>query len=180
MFIRVKKVGNYNYAYLVENNWNHGKTNQKNKAYLGRVFKLTNPNLESVFNEELVDHLTNNEFKKGLHILLERCLKALGFQKKGNSFLKDSFIVKNKTVRANGKKAVLEINNGFLCDFTLNNLFSIKYDGEQFREWGFRLAKAISLSGIPISKEEFVALSARAISEYEINTNESPVEDFYY
>lgn len=180
MFIRVKNIGKYRYAYLVENNWNHGKTNQKNKAYLGRVFKLAALDLGSVFNEDLVDKLTNTEFKKGLHFLLERCLKALGFEKKGNSFVKDFFVIKNKTVRANGKKSVLELNNGFLCDFTLNNLFSLKYEGEQFREWGFKLAKAISLSGIPISKEEFVAISARAISEYEINTNKSDIEDFYY
>jgi hypothetical protein len=180
MFVRIKKIGKYRYGYLVENKWTEEGARQKNRAYLGRVFDFGRLDLNALFDEDLSGELTEKEFKKGLELLLQRLLYHLGFDKKGSRFVKEGFKVSKKEVRKGKKKCVIEVHHGFLCDHTLAELFSLAYKGGSLREWGFRLANTISMSGIPISKQEFVGLSARAISEHEIRVRNKEFEDFYY
>ncbi len=181
MFVRVKKIGKHRYGYLVENKWTDEGARQKNKAYLGRIFLFDELlDLRSLFAEDLSEELMNNNFKEGIELLLRRLLLHLGFERKGKRFIKKDFLVYKNQVRRGKKKCVLELHHGFLCAFTLNQLFSLSYEGGSLRNWGFRLANTISLSGIPISKEEFIGLSARAISEYEVKVRTKELEDFYY
>ncbi len=48
MFIRVKKVKQYHYAYLVENKWRKAKSScrEKVRQYLGRVHNLESNGLK--------------------------------------------------------------------------------------------------------------------------------------
>ena len=60
-----------------------------------------------------------------------------------------------------GNKIVIQINAGFICEYSLNELFNLKYDeGEEFKK---ELAKKLVLSGLNIKPEIFVELYKRLV-----------------
>ena len=161
VFIRVKnRVYNNkssDYAYLVENKWGKYGPRQKVKKYLGKIYKFD-------FVEDINFETVDGSYKKLLISLFENELKRHGFVLKNDLFFRDNCYVdlkKMKVYDENDKEVVLQVNAGFICEYSLNELFNLKYDeGEEFKK---ELAKKLVLSGLNIKPEIFVELYKRLV-----------------
>ncbi len=154
-FIRVKKIRKsgkvYEYAYLVENRWKKRKraSRQKVTMYLGKVIRL-----EKVKEEEIVmpESLAKEEMIKSLarHELLLR-----GFQE-NRGLLEREGMVFNQTKLNFNQRAVIEMNEGFLSEFTLKRVLAFRRKHEDDREDGIKLAQLFLEAGLKIPKDAFV------------------------
>lgn len=151
MFVRVKKIKGKPYAYLVENEWTPWGSRQKVTKYLGKNYTLTR------FSEGLLD------LPKGMQeTILEATAQELtnhGFAREGNVLKQENIIVdlQEKTVRQNSKKIVLEMNEGYLCDHTLQQLLTFQPE-ERPDENAKKLATLALGAGLKLSNEQFVHL----------------------
>ncbi len=151
MFVRVKKIKGKPYAYLVENEWTPWGSRQKVTKYLGKAFTLTR------FSEGL------NELPTGLqNAILEAAAQELtnhGFAREGTTLKQENIIVdlQEKTVRQNSKKVVLGMNEGYLCDHTLQQLLTFVPE-ERPDENAKKLANLALEAGLKLSNEQFVHL----------------------
>ena len=59
---------------------------------------------------------------------------------------------------SNGKEAIVEMNEGFLCGFSIRHLLSVKPTGYDEREQGIKLAKALLEAGLKVEHDIFVML----------------------
>lgn len=156
MFIRVKnRVYNgksSDYAYLVENKWSKYGSRQKVKKYLGKIYKFDFKN-----DEEF--KIIEGSYKKLLRCLFENELIKHGFESKNDVFLMNNCFIdlnKLKVYDKNEKEIVLQINAGFVCEYSLKELFNLKYDeGDDFKK---EFAKKLVLSGLDVNPEVFVKL----------------------
>ena len=86
MFIRIKKIKKYEYAYLVVNKWTKKGPRQKSKKYLGRCVRLEKVkdlDFKEHFklNEDKIEKLVHgNSTKKVLGKLMEFELLRHGFE----------------------------------------------------------------------------------------------------
>ena len=130
-FIRLKKrvtktKENY-YAYLVSNTWHNNLPRQKVSSYLGRYHKLAPKHIK-------IKPFKENNF---LLYLLKKELQMHDFKQKNKDlFIHPSgFIVnlkKKKVLDKNSDNNVcLGINQGFICNYTLNNLLKFKPKNKQ-------------------------------------------------
>lgn len=167
-FIRVKVRKNYrgeelSYGYLVENFWLKRKKRpkQKIKRYLGRIYSF-----EFVKNYFLdFNKLEKVSVEEILKLLIKRELKKIGFNGNGEIYKKSCFFVdldKQKVVRSK-KNIVLQLNEGFLCNYSIKNLFS--YNKIFSKETGKEFAKQLKLTGIDMDEEEFYFLIDRMITQ---------------
>lgn len=168
-FFRIKKIKGKEYAYIVENKWKRTAksvralrgvkpqgSRQKVKGYLGRVYRF---NLKSDINflqfkkiENVEKYVIENDFKKIINDLAEWELLRYGINK--NAFTVNLDELK---VQQNRKNVVLMINEGFMCNLTLKNVFEFVPEGDE-ASGGYKLAKAFVESGIKIPQEVFVGL----------------------
>lgn len=174
-FIRVKKIGKkdgkkYNYAYLVENKWRkrlkQGKkgSRQKVSRYLGKVVKLekakeidffsflNNIKMEEYLKKskaEIVADLVRYELiQRGFQIKEDRLeLNNIAFEPKEMKFFSEN----------GNEKIAIEMNEGFLCEHTLNDLLKFKAEDDDEHIVGIKLAKAFLEAGLTVPKEIFVA-----------------------
>ncbi|MBU1111462.1 MAG: hypothetical protein ABIG93_00355 [archaeon] len=155
VYIRVKKINQKPYAYLVESKKSKNGPRQKVKKYLGRICEFDKKDIE----EKIVSSKNKSNFLSTL-ILPE--LVALGFKEKsGNYFLKNlvfdskkltlSKQTKSKTV----KDAIISLNDGYLCSFTLQRILRFK-KGADLKQDAEILAKYFLEAGIKISRENFI------------------------
>jgi hypothetical protein len=84
-----------------------------------------------------------------------------GFEQKGNILVKDKLnfnLELNKFVNKNGEeeKAVIEMNEGFLCKYTLRKLINFKAWEDDEHDIGIRLAKTFLETGLKVPEELFV------------------------
>ena len=162
-FIRIKKIDNKEYAYLVENRWykrgfrGKGKgSRQKVSKYLGRVYTFNKVNDNDFLNFNNIDNLEhylkndNNNKNSIIKDLVEWELFRHNINK--NEFTID---LPNKKIIKNNKEISLKINEGFLNSYTLNRLFNLKSGDSYF------LARSFVEAGIEIPKEVFVGIFGR-------------------
>lgn len=175
MFIRVKKIRKkdklYQYAYIVENRWRkrlkRGKkgSRQKVKSYLGRVYfpdKKDNKDFFEYYNIKDIDEYVKNNKSRIINELIRLELINHGFKEKDEilSFNNISFDIRNNEVYSTdernikNKKIVLKLNDGFLCNETINNLVKRRFGDDA----GYKFARAFVDAGINIPKELFVKL----------------------
>ena len=151
MFVRVKKIKGRPYAYLVENEWTPWGSRQRVSKYLGKAHSLTR------FSEGLI------ELPTGLQeTILEAVTQELlnhGFVREGGVLKQEDMIVnlEEKTVRQKGKKVVLGMNEGYLCDHTLHQLLTF-VPAERPDESAKKLANLVLEAGLKLSNEQFVHL----------------------
>ena len=112
-FIRIKKIKGYEYAYLVENIWKKRKkgARQKVKQFLGRIYKPELVN-DIGFSKEH-GYVKENTFRQIVRELVE--YELLKYGAKGFTVDFDKGLVLR-----NNKKVALQMNEGFLCNYTLN------------------------------------------------------------
>lgn len=159
MFFRIKKIKGKEYAYLVENSWGRKSSRQKVKGYMGRVYRFKVKNnvgfLDFLKTSSTEEYITNNDKNKIIKDLIEWELFKHDAGK--GEFLIDfgtSRIEKGK------KRAVLHINDGFMCSLTLKNLLEFKPERDEEAD-GYRLARAFVEAGIKIPNEVFVGLFSK-------------------
>lgn len=157
-FIRIKKIGGNEYAYLVENKWYKRKVKGKGKGsrqkvskYLGRVHSFDKVNNGDFFNfksiDDLEQYLKNNDKNKIIHDLVEWELF------RHNIDNKEFFIdFDNKKLLKHNKEVSLKINEGFLNSHTLGRLFNLRAGDSYY------LARSFVEAGIEIPKEVFVGI----------------------
>ncbi|VVB81301.1 Uncharacterised protein [uncultured archaeon] len=151
MFVRVKKIKGKPYAYLVENEWTPWGSRQRVTKYLGKTSTLTR------FSEGLLDLPTGLQ-----EAILEAAAQELvnhGFAREGTILKQEDITVdlQEKTVRQKGKKIVLGMNEGYLCDHTLQQLLTFTPE-ERPDESAKKLASLALEAGLKLSNEQFVHL----------------------
>ncbi len=159
-FIRVKKVKQWEYAYLVENKWKSKRTKQKVKQYLGRVHQL-----ENIAGCAFCHNIEKMKFKDAVKELAKFELAKSGFKANGNVLEKEDFTAdfdkgEFRSCSAKQKKAkdiVFESNEGFICSHTYKCLVNFK-PREDEEETALYLAEAILGAGISIPHEVFIKL----------------------
>lgn len=162
-FIRTKKIGKNSYAYVVENRWRKRGVGSRQKVgkYLGRVVS----GLVRVRNSK--NEIKFDSKKNVVMVLVLLELTNYGF--KGNKIMslhdlkfdlsRNHFVDKNGNI----KRIVLELNEGFLCNHTLNKVLNFKGHGDDAREIGVELAKCFLEAGLKVSKEVFVEYYQKVI-----------------
>jgi len=154
---RVSNGKNLDYAYLVENSYRRNGPKQKVKKYLGRIYKF---DIVKDVDIEVVD----GSYKKLLSSLFDNELRKHGFVLKDNVYVCGECSVDLNNLKfwgIKGNKIVIQINAGFICEYSLNELFNLNFnEGEEFKK-GF--AKKLVLSGLDIKPEVFVELYKRLV-----------------
>ena len=158
MYIRVKSVKGYEYAYLVENKWKkRGKNKgarQRVKKYLGRVFPYERKHDDDFFDFMGVpadEYMGERDYEQVLRDLIK-----WEFYRHD---IEDGILVYHNKgkVQKEDKNVCLRLNEGFLCGFTLKKLF--RFDGKGSEpEVGKRLARALVDSGIGVPAPVFIGL----------------------
>ncbi len=137
VFIRTKNIKGKQYAYLVENTWKNGRSRQRVVSYLGRVLAPPPAPAPKIRSDEK-DILSSLIEQELIHVEEEYV-----FDKDNTSF---SF--KNRPV-------VFEINGGFLCAYTLQQIMEAKKVRDEDRP-GTALAHAFAHAGLRIPKDAFI------------------------
>lgn len=156
MFIRIKTRKNGKYAYLVKNKWLKTKKYPKQEVvkYLGKVITPKKYS-KTILN---IDNLT---FKEAIIHLLKTELTNHKFKEKNNIFIQKDILIdlKTKTITKNLKPISLELNEGFLNNYTLKELLNFKYKTKQPPlTQGHTLANLLISAGIKLSPSKFLKL----------------------
>ena len=185
-FFRTKKIKGKEYAYIVENEWKRiaksahvekikgfskfenkvvfkslqgvksRGSRQKVKRYLGRIYKFNIKNdadfLQFKKIESAENYVMENDFKKIIMDLIEWELFRHEIDK--NKFAID---LNGMNVMQNGRNVVLLINDGFMCNLTLKNIFEFRPEGDESND-GYRLARVFVESGVKIPQDVFISL----------------------
>jgi hypothetical protein len=181
MYIRTKKLRTKEsfstYAYLVKCKRRHSKVKQKNLKYLGRVYKLSplQLSLQEYLKEDLNSFIDNTPKRQIILKLIEFELLNHGFKKSNNN----QFILleiktdlnKLKFKNSAGNNIVLEINEGFLCEHTINSMLTFKFPNLNEKECGKYLANALLNAGIKLNQELFINLFRKFYEEILPSTN---------
>jgi len=80
-----------------------------------------------------------------------------GFVRDGNLLKQENIIVnlEDKTVRQKGRKVVLGMNEGYLCDHTLQQLLAFTFE-EKHEENTKKLVTLVLEAGLKLSQEQLV------------------------
>ena len=176
MFIRIKKIKGKDYAYLVSNVWRKRKkaSRQKVAKYLGKVLKLERINNKTLHEflkiKDLEKYIKSNSKKITLDLIrLELHNHNFKEIKKDIWELNDILVdLKNKKVLHNKKQVCLELNNNFLCSYTLRKLIDFKpKQGLTKLQIGKQLANYFEAAGILVPKEIFVVIAKKELDKVE-------------
>lgn len=156
MFIRIKKRKNTKYAYLVRNKRYKTKPHHRQKVikYLGRV--LT-PKKQFKINLDI----KNLTFKESIISLLKTELINHNFKEENNEFIQGDIKInfKDKIVTKNNKLVSIELNEGFLNDYTLKELLNYEFNIKQPPlVQGHNLANLLISAGIKLAPSKFLKL----------------------
>ena len=158
MFIRKKKINNKQYGYLVESVWTPKGSRQKVKAYVGRIHEL-----KPLKNHDF--QTTREDPQNIVKALIIWELEKHGFipyPDNEQQLIKDFLIFNKNTLmlKEKNKEVVLKINEGYLCNYTLQQLLGeLKKNPlkeEDQRKKATQLAEAFVSAGISIPQETFI------------------------
>ena len=142
MFIRIKRIKNAEYAYLVQNTWVKQGPKQKVKKYLGKVMR-----------PEISKNMDFNNYRD------IKDLKKYVEENTQFSIIRDLVdweLAKHGLDKKSLKKQVMAINEGYLRPDLLNKLTTIQITSGEYEDQ-VALAKAFVDAGIAIPQELFVA-----------------------
>lgn len=173
MFVRIKKVKEKEYAYLVENIWTSKGSRQKVKDYLGKIKRL-----QKIKDEQKE---IKKEYKESIKELIKKELINHGFKESGSELIFEEIKanINDLTIKENSRKVVLAMNEGFMCETTLKRLMSFILQGEE-KEAGTKLANLLTEAGTKLNDEEFIKLYNTITKNEEQPEEEQKEEEFYY
>lgn len=155
-FVRVKKINNSEYAYLVENTWHAGKgSRQQVKAYLGKVIKP-----EKTL-DLLAPELKNLSYTDAIRQVTRWTLIQHGFQEgTANLLMQGTTLADIGEGRFLNKKSpcAIMMNEGFLCNHTFKQALEFKTAETTEEKTGHELANVLLEAGLSIPQELFVQL----------------------
>ena len=155
MFVRVKKAKSRTYAYLVENEWTPWGSRQRVTKYLGKLVSLQRTKNEA--------HEMPNGFKETILSAVEQELHNHGFtNNKQDNILVN---VEQGVIVDAGKKVVLGMNEGYLCDHTLHQLL-VFTPAENPNENANKLANLAVEAGLKLTNEQFLHLFEQVNKRY--------------
>lgn len=166
MFIRTKRIKKYEYAYIVNNVWTRKGSRQRVSEYLGRVHELKRTKdigFGSFVRKPLQEYLTDKSYLEVLHDLVQWELARHGFRHEDNIWRSahlDLELSKNVTI---SDRIVLQMNEGFLCNHTLECLKGFQPVGEE-EEVVYDFAESFVLAGIAVPKDVFIALYQKIVN----------------
>jgi hypothetical protein len=156
VYIRVKKIDKYKYAYLVENISTSSGPRQKVRQYLGRVYEL----------EKIKEVEDSHNGKSKQEILLNLVipeLKVRSFKEKKDKLINKnlvfetkSFTLRKTTKSGTSKDAIIKLNEGYLCSFTLERILNFE-KSKDVKKDAQVLAKYFLEAGLQINQELFVS-----------------------
>lgn len=158
MYIRLKTIKKQRYAYLSKAIWNKKKkvSRQKTIKYLGRVYPLI-----KIYNiEPTLEQFESKSYQEIIKDLIIIELKKHNFKQKENTLSLNEFLVDitSLTVKHKEKPVTLQLNEGFLNNYTLNSLVNFKPETVIKLKTGKFLAKLLVSSGLKIKPEHFPLL----------------------
>jgi len=150
-FVRIKTLKGNPYGYLVKNEWTPWGSRQRVAKYLGRVHQP-----ERVLEDKSALPET---FRAAVLAATRQELLNHAFRIEGTCLTKGAIIVnlENGTVRHYKKSCVIGMNEGFLCDHTLQQLLGFT-PLERDDKTAARLANHVLEAGLHLSEEQFVHL----------------------
>ena len=164
MFIRKKRIKGIEYAYLVRNVWRKRKKSSRQKVskYLGRIYIFKciyyNNFIEFYKINELDGYINKTGRKSIIKDLIRLELINMGFKENNSILVNDGLQFNIETLTFSEKeraiKAVIEMNEGFLCKETINSILNFK-QGDEERE-GYNLANAFVEAGLKVPEDVFV------------------------
>lgn len=166
MFIRIKNIQKKRYAYLVKNTWSKRKKISKQKVirYLGSIVTLEKAS-DKLFHEyhdikDMQKFLKLFPSKTIFTKLLELELANLGFEKKGNKMAKDNISVSltTRNVTKDSQPIVLEVNEGFISNYTLSKLYNFRSKTFNPKKEGLNFANTYLQAGMSMNNDVFIAL----------------------
>ena len=180
MFIRKKRIKGKDYAYLVRNTWTRRGARQKVSQYLGKVHILEQQHALSfeAFLQQLgiayVDYVATIHPQRFIHHIVGYELHKHGFHHvQGTVWASEDLVVdlEKATVTSttpHSASVVLQLNNDFLCDATLQalNQFTPMADEQQT---AVSLAKAFVKAGIALNPTLYVDVYEKFQHLYQTN-----------
>lgn len=153
MFVRVKKIKEKEYGYLVKNKWTKKGSRQRVVGYLGKIIHLKR-------KKDLTFKYNQKPLKKIFLELIDWELKCHGFE----NFQIDDIKVDldKKTVLQGKKNIVLAMNEGFLCSHTIKALLKFKPKGHE-EQIALQLANSLVETGIKVPHEVFIKLYEKIV-----------------
>ena len=151
VYIRIKKINNGSYAYLVESKNTPAGPRQKVKQYLGKITAL------QLQNNSPRSEIKTKSQREFVIELVKRELQRHGFSENKHFFQYEDIIfsLQELTIKKNNKETILHLNQGFLNTYTLQRLFSFKKTKDHTSDAPL-LAKYFLEAGLPLSQQEFV------------------------
>ena len=152
VYIRIKKINNASYAYLVESVSTSSGPRQKVKKYLGRVHILK-------MKEERLATVQGKDRRTFFDSLLGSTLRCHGFQKEKRMYVSSECTISPSSgiiaKKGKNKEIVLSLNGGYLCQFTLQRILQFTKTKNVDNDAPL-LAKYFLEAGLTITPEEFV------------------------
>ncbi len=151
MFIRCKKISGKQYAYLVANEWTSKGPRQRVIQYLGKVHAPPKSAELSLRHQQT--------FQENISHFLFRELQQHGFVRDNATWIDGTVVVNlsTRTCSENSNPVAIRMNEGFLCDHTLQQLCTFRQDREP-QITGKQLATLLVEAGILIPNDAFISL----------------------
>lgn len=177
MFIRIKKIKDKPYAYLVSNTWTSTGSRQKVSKYLGKIVKLERKQnrsfeeyIQTLCAKDLAKYSADIAYKQFATDMVSYELMQHGFTKEANKLKNDLYAVDLTShevyLLSNKSPAVFQMNDGFLCNNSLRKFINFKpKEGRYDTEIGKDLAEKCVAAGLQIRKELFVLFYEKAVKD---------------
>ncbi len=173
MFIRVKRIKNIEYAYLVKSIWGKKISRQKVIKYLGRVYtlnKVKNMSFNNFCEQEHGIITIQTPYIKIIQSLMAWTVYQHGFVK--NQYFQNKWLYNNGkivvdsakfTISAKGRDVVLKMNEGYMGAYMLKELLKVNLNKrvDNQRQAATLFACAFVDTGITIPQNLFIELFRR-------------------
>ncbi|MBI2564489.1 hypothetical protein HYV79_00675 [Candidatus Woesearchaeota archaeon] len=168
-FIRIKKIKGQNYAYLVKNTWTKKGCRQNVGKYIGKVI-----NCKKLQNDHT---LTKETYSERILEIIQQELLNHGFKTETNNLVFEdiSISINPLNVKKKNKNIALQINEGFMCQETLQQLQEFMPKSEKDLE---KLAVLLVEAGIKLNQNIFLQLCEPLIAKSK--EQENSIDEFYY
>jgi len=159
-FIRIKKIKEHDYAYLVKNKWKKKKgARQKVSKYLGKLIKLESSNDVLFDQDDIPAYIGKTPPASIIDDLVKFELIRHGFKQTKETLTYGEIIYypKRKAILSNARPIVLYLNDGYFCTPSIRRLYNFNYKGTE-TEVATHLANVFLDAGIKIPEEMFIYL----------------------